>query len=196
MTPLAASILGGILCGIAMVVGGIALLYKGAIRLEAASKDPALTVDLFNKQFSLATRVPALGLFVIGLLFVIASMYVAKATDVPRIPVTGEVDGVDEPITVTAHTEWMLMAPQHEVTDVLRPSLDVLWIRIAAPGFQPFEKSFMRDTMNGQIKLGNVHLERVVPKIEPKAANIAPAPFEAPKFDPRSGGFQSPHAND
>jgi hypothetical protein len=50
MSPLTASILGGIVCGIAMVVGGIFLLYKGAIELESASKDPALTVDLFRSS--------------------------------------------------------------------------------------------------------------------------------------------------
>ena len=191
MTPLAASILGGILCGIAMVVGGIALLYKGAIRLEAASKDPALTVDLFNKQFSLATRFPALGLFVIGLLFIIVAMYAAKVPDVPSIPISGEVDDVDGPITVTVHTEWTLMAPQREVSDVLRPSLDVLWIRIAAPGFLAREMAFPRDTMNGRIKLGTVHLERVHEKMEPNETNIKAAPFTAPKFDPRSQEFQS-----
>src|SRR6266498_5230438 len=94
MATLTASIFGGILCGIIMVLGGILLLYKGAIQLESASKDPALTVDVFNKQFSLSTRVPALGLFVIGLLFVGSSMWVAMKTDVPRISVTGELAGI------------------------------------------------------------------------------------------------------
>ena len=189
MSPLTASILGGIVCGIAMVVGGILLLYKGAIELESASKDPALTVDLFKKQFSLSTRVPALGLFVIGLLFVGASMWVAMKTDVPRISVTGELAGLDEPAQVTAYKEWPVASSQSEVNDVLRPSFDVLWVRITAPGYSEFDKSF---DGGGAIKLGTVKLERAVPKIEPKPENIAQVNFSAPKFDPGGGGFSTP----
>jgi F0F1-type ATP synthase membrane subunit c/vacuolar-type H+-ATPase subunit K len=189
MTPLTASILGGIACGIAMVVGGIFLLYKGAIELESASKDPALTVDLFKKQFSLSTRVPALGLFVIGLLFVGASMWVAMKTDVPRIPVVGEFIDMDEPINVTVHKEWSVASSQREVNDVLRPSFDVLWVKMVAPGYDPLDMSFSRDRMAGEIQLGKVTLKRAIPKIEPRPENIEPVNFPAPKFDPNAGGF-------
>ena len=61
------TILGGTICGIVMVIGGIVLIYKGALKLEVASKDPALTLELFQKHFRLTTNVPALGIFVIGL---------------------------------------------------------------------------------------------------------------------------------
>jgi len=189
MTTVAASIFGGIFCGIIMVLGGILLLYKGAIQLESASKDPALTVDVFNKQFSLSTRVPALGLFVIGLLFVAGSMWVAMKTDVPFISVIGEFAEVDEPVKVTLYKEWPVASSQHEVNDVLRPSFDVLWVKIAAPGYDPLEMSFNRDAVAGRIKLGKVALKRAIPKIEPKIENIAPLNFAAPKFDPSAGGF-------
>jgi len=190
MSALTASILGGMICGITMVVGGILLLYKGAIKLEVASKDPALTVDLFKSQFSLTTRVPALGLFVIGLLFVGGTLWVARDTDVQRIPVSGEIENVDEPLTVTAYTQWSVNASRKEVSDVLRPSFDVLWIRVQAPGFQQVEKAFPKESRSGEIKLGKVRLERVVPKIHPKEANIATVDFSAPPFDPTGGNFR------
>lgn len=188
MTPLTASILGGVLCGIAMVVGGILLLYKGAIKLESASKDPALTVELFRKEFTLATRVPALGLFVIGLMFVGGSMWVAMKTDVPRIAVVGEISGVDEPIKVKVFREWDVAASQQEVNDVLRPSFDVLWVRVTAPGYVEFTKSFERDKAEGVFKLGKIALHRAVPTITSNPENIVPIGFAAPKFDPGAAG--------
>ena len=50
MTTYDLAIIGGTVCGIIMVLGGIVLLYKGAIKLEVASKDPALTVEMFEKK--------------------------------------------------------------------------------------------------------------------------------------------------
>lgn len=191
MSTLAFSIFGGILCGITLVTGGILLLYKGAIKLESASKDPALTVDLFNKQFSLATRVPALGLFIIGLMFVGGSMWVAKETDVLRISVIGEIIEVDEPIKVTVFKEWPVAASQREVNDVLRPSFDVLWVKVTAPGYRPYERSFERDKTAGQIKLGKIDMQRIVPKVQADPQNIAPIGFPAPAFDPNASGFKA-----
>jgi hypothetical protein len=80
MTTYDFAILGGTVCGIVMVVGGILLLYKGSIKLEVASKDPALSVEVFEKQFRLTTHAPALGLFAIGLLFVGLAIYFARET--------------------------------------------------------------------------------------------------------------------
>ena len=185
MTSLALSILGAIICGIVMVIGGIVLLYKGAIKLEVLSKDPALTVELFNKQLSVTTRAPALGLFVIGMMFVGGSLWVARDTDVQKIPVSAEIDDVDEPITATVYTSWGVAASKHEVSAVLRPALDILWLKIEAPGYEPLERANAMSDARGGIKLGKVKLVRAVPKIEPKEENIAPLPFEAPKFDPQ-----------
>ena len=42
MTTYDLAIFGGTVSGIIMVLGGIVLLYKGAIKLEVASKDPLL----------------------------------------------------------------------------------------------------------------------------------------------------------
>jgi hypothetical protein len=135
------------------------------------------------------TRVPALGLFVIGLLFVGGSMWVAVATDVPRIPVVGEITNVDEPIRVTVYKEWPIAASQHEVNDVLRPSFDVLWVRITAPGYRDVTKPFEREKMGDQIKLGKIVMQRApVARVETKEQNIQSLSFTAPEFDPNAGG--------
>ena len=60
-------LLTGPICGILMVLGGIILLYKGAISLNVASEEGAFTVE-FKNELRITTQYPALGIFVIGLL--------------------------------------------------------------------------------------------------------------------------------
>jgi hypothetical protein len=48
MTPYDITIIAATFCGIMMVAGSLFLLYKGAINLEVASKDPALAIDIFK----------------------------------------------------------------------------------------------------------------------------------------------------
>ena len=130
------AIIGGTVSGIIMVLGGIVLLYKGAIKLEVASQDPALTVEMFERKLKLTTHAPALGLFVIGLLFVVSAIYFAQTTTVKEIPVVGVTENIED-ITVTVRSEWPVPAHQGRVQHVIRPNLDVLWVLISAPGYKP-----------------------------------------------------------
>jgi len=54
-------------CGLAMVVGGIWLLARGAITLAATPKTDALTLE-WKKQFRINTQVPGLAFFLVGLI--------------------------------------------------------------------------------------------------------------------------------
>lgn len=170
------SIMGGTLCGLVMVVGGILLLYKGAIKLEVAAKDPALTVELFEKQFKLTTQVPALGLFVIGLLFIGLSIHFARETAATPIELIGKTSGVEEPITVLVSSEWGVPAIQGQVHHVLRPQLDVLWITISAPGYEPFSQPFAKDHIKKGVNFGDVKLRRIAARPPANPQNIASLP--------------------
>ncbi len=180
------SIMGGTLCGLIMVVGGIFLLSKGAIKLEAAAKDPALTVELFEKQFKLTTQVPALGLFVIGLLFIGLSIYVARGNEAAPIRLVGKTGVVDQPIFVQVRSEWLVPAVLGQVDHVLRPQLDILWITIKAPGYAEFAKPFSKDELKNGINFGDIKMQRIalppvtrLQEIAPLPAGVTPPPLDA-----------------
>jgi len=186
------TILGAILCGIIMVFGGIVLLYKGAIRLEVASKDPALTVEMFQKELKFSTRNPALGLFMIGLCFVVLSIYFGQDMAATAIEVRGRTEGVDEQVTIRLQSQWPIDAHEGQVHQVVRPQLDVLWVVVSAPGYTPHYESFARDELKRGVDFGSVTLARAAPKIEPSAARIAELPtgVEAPPLS-EGGRFGS-----
>lgn len=177
MATLDIAIIGGTICGIIMVVGGILLLYKGAVRLEVASEDPSLTLELFEKQFKLTTHAPALGLFVIGLLFVGLSIYFGERMTAAPIELRGKTEDVDEPVTVFVRSEWGVPAPQGKVHHILRPQLDVLWIYVSAPGYEPYSDSFSKDVVKKGVDFGVIKLKRQVKeRIKPNEKNIVALP--------------------
>jgi hypothetical protein len=64
----------GAICALLMVVGALVLLYKGAITLQQSSPDEAVKVE-FKHLINIQTRYPAIGLFVIGICFLGASLF-------------------------------------------------------------------------------------------------------------------------
>jgi hypothetical protein len=176
MTTFDLTIFAGTLCGIIMVTGGILLLYKGAIKLEVASKDPALTVELFENKFKLSTQAPALGLFIIGLLFVGLSIYSAKETTATPIEVKGETRINDEEVKVFFRSEWPIPVAGHQIYAVLRPQLDVIQLVISAPGYEPYYRCYSKKDIERGLNFGTIELVRVIEKIEAKDENIAALP--------------------
>ena len=65
------------LCGVGMVIGSMFFIYKGIIKLEQACTDNILSVELINKA-KIETKLPALGLFICGFMFVTTSIWFAK----------------------------------------------------------------------------------------------------------------------
>jgi len=184
------AILGAILCGIIMVFGGIVLLYKGAIRLQVASKDPALTVEMFQNELKFSTRNPALGLFVIGLCFVALSIYFGQDMAATAIEVRGRAENVDEKVTILLQSQWPVDTHEGRVHQVVRPQLDVLWVVVSAPGYKPHYKSFARRELKRGVDFGSVTLTKATPKINPNPARIAdlPAGVESPPMS-EGGSF-------
>jgi len=176
MTTYDYAIFGAIICGIIMVIGGILLLYKGAIKLEVASSDAALTLEMFERQFKLTTHAPALGLFIIGLLFAGLAIYFAQATTAMPIKLTGATKNIEEPVNVLVRSEWGVPSPQGQVDHVIRPHIDVLWVVITAPGYKPCSMPFSKEHMKGELNFGTVTLEKKTERIRPNMKNIAELP--------------------
>ena len=91
-------LLSGPLCGIIMVLGGILLLYKGAITLSGAAED-ALSVE-FRKELRITTQYPALGIFVIGLLFVAIPAILGRPSETQPFTIQAKTVDVDEPVSL------------------------------------------------------------------------------------------------
>jgi hypothetical protein len=190
MTPYDITIIAATFCGLLMVAGSLFLLYKGAIKLEVASKDPALTVDMFKDKFKLTTHVPALALFVIGLAFVGLSIYAARDTAATPIEVKGEAAAPGEEVRVFFKSEWPVPVSGRQVFQVLRPRLDVITLVITAPGYQPFYQSYSKRDIGNLLDFGTVQLVRAVSRVETRAENIAPLPAGVnPPPLQWSGGF-------
>jgi hypothetical protein len=189
------SIFGATICGIIMVLGGIILLYKGAIRLEVASKDPALTVEMFQKELKLSTRTPALGLFIIGLCFVMLSIYFGRDVAATPIEVRGIAEGVEGQVTIRLQSEWPIKAHAGRVHQVVRPQLDVLWVVVSAKDYEDRAIPFPRDQVKHVIDFGSITLKRTkddAPTVEPNPSNIVDLPvgMETPPLS-EGGSFGS-----
>jgi len=176
MTPYDITIIAATFCGIMMVAGSLFLLYKGAIKLEVASKDPALTIDMFKDKFKLTTHVPALALFVIGLAFVGLSIYAARETTATPIKVKGEAAARGEEVKVFFRSEWPIPVAGEKILAVLRPQLDVLQLVISAPGYQPYFQCYSKRDIEKGLDFGTVQLVRAVAKIDTNPENIEPLP--------------------
>jgi hypothetical protein len=94
----------GALCALTMVIFSFVLLYRGTITLQQASPQDAIKVE-FQKVINVQTRYPALGLFVVGISFLIVSYWfehisresTAKSAEI-QIPVDS-----DDPVDTRAH---------------------------------------------------------------------------------------------
>ncbi|WP_157515806.1 hypothetical protein [Grimontia marina] len=102
----------GALCGMVMVVGGITLLHKGAIKLANTSGEDAITIE-FRKEIRISTQYPALAIFLIGLLFVSISIFMGKPTS-NKLVVKGNVVGVSEPVKVSLKTNTWHSSLTHD----------------------------------------------------------------------------------
>jgi hypothetical protein len=164
-------------CGLLMIVGGMFLIYRGTITLQATPKADALTVR-WRKQFVISTQVPAIGFFLIGLVFVVIALWFA--TPVPDLPLTiqGEAPGIQSPITISVRTDpWLFTRePGGRFIGAVHPNLHVLVVETTAPGYEPvttYTQDWLKDRA---VDLGPINLRQVLSKIHPNPADIEKLP--------------------
>jgi len=168
-------LLSGPLCGIIMVLGGILLLYKGAITLSGATED-ALSVE-FRKELRITTQYPALGIFVIGLMFVAIPALLGKPPETQPFTVKGTAIGVDEPISVQLVAGGWSKNLKHtgQILETHHPYIDTLQIVITAPGYQPHKETVqLSELNNGTADLGEFELKQELSrrKVSAQISNI------------------------
>lgn len=169
-----------VLCGLAMVLGGILLIYKGAMTLAGTPAVDAITIE-FKKQFKLNSQVPGVAFFIVGLLFVVVALWFCRP---PRpIELEGRFKGSDAPVTIVVSSpRWHL---QPSSTGVIRgrivPDMTYLVVEAFAPGCEPLQEPIdTRKVMGGKVELGEFHLVRKVDGVTLNPSNISSIPFQVP----------------
>jgi hypothetical protein len=126
----------GALCGLFMVVGGMLLLRSGVITLDRAGSEEAASLE-FRKLLKLTTHYPALGLFVMGLAFIIIALYNAS----PSYNISGKIKAAHpEAATISVSGgPWggILPTPTGEVKGTVTPSMGQLTVVVTVPGYKP-----------------------------------------------------------
>lgn len=171
----------GALAGLYMVWGGIQLIKSGVMTLAATPKAEALTLE-WKKQFRLTTQIPGLAFFLIGLLFVTVSLGFLRPPDLIPIEFEGQIDGVDEPVTVLVRpANWELPGnTSGKINGKVYPDLSVLVLLINAPGYEPFTTSIKVQPDRQRVaRLGTVELRRKFKESDLEKSVVA-IPFKPP----------------
>jgi hypothetical protein len=125
------AIYASLFCAIAMILGGIWLLAKGAIKLtEAGKSEGGLSVELFNK-IKVNTGYPALGFFLIALFLVAVAIWFSKPPDVLSLNVDGKLNIDGDPSELVT----IKVVPSSESGITLHPDSDGSLTRTLHPEF-------------------------------------------------------------
>ena len=168
--------------GLAMVIGGIWLLARGAITLAATPKTDALTIE-WKKQFRINTQVPGLAFFLVGMMFIGLSLRFSQPPDVMPIEFHGQFKGVEGPVTVlVAPNRWQIPTT---TTGMLQgkvyPDLSMLILVATAPGYEPFSTVIaLRQQGQRLAELGTLELKKRVGEIKANSSNIGAIDFNPP----------------
>jgi len=169
-------LLAGSLCGLIMVLGGIILLYKGAISLSKVSGEDAFTIE-YKKELRISTQYPALGIFIIGLLFVFFSVVMGKP-NTNKLVVKGKTVNVTEPVNILLKTNTWSSGLSHtgKVLETFYPNIDTVQIIVSAPGYDSHIQTFQISSGGGLADLGDINLHQKVARSDMQPSSIAPLP--------------------
>ena len=137
------SILISAVTGFCMVMGGMFLIWKGALVLAGTDKSTALSIE-WKKDFKLNTQAPGIAFFILGLSFSSISIYssmpvVPKPTD--PIYIAGTFDDVSEIVTITAvPLGWQVSSGSNGVVDgKFVPDTEIINLRFSAAGYETIQ---------------------------------------------------------
>lgn len=173
----------GASCGLIMVLGGIVLLYKGAISLTNISGADAFTIE-FKKELRISTQYPALGIFVIGLLFIALSVYFGEPK-VNKITLKANPIDVSEPVNISIKANTWSSGLSHtgKIIETIYPNIDNIQVVVSAPGYENTSTTINISSLNnGVADLGDIRLQQKISRTSIDASQIIAMPegFIAP----------------
>ena len=180
--------------GFCMVIGGMLLIWKGAIVLAGTDSSTALSIE-WEKKFKLNTQAPGIAFFILGLLFSSLAIYSSRSTE--PIYVVGTLDDVNEIVTVTVAPQqlWEIKSGSNGVIDgMFRPDTETINLKFTAACYEdaqiPHNLSKIKDRI---IKIDNIKLKRKCSNsIETRPENIVSttAPLPPIGSQPAFGAVQ------
>ena len=178
MTVYSVLLLIGALCGIGMVLGGMILLYKGAISLSNVSGEEAFTVE-FKKELRISTQYPALAIFIIGLLFVWFSVFMGKP-NLNELIIKGNAVNLVEPVTISLKTTTLNSDLTHvgNIFETTYPNFKTIQIVVSAPGYKNYTRSVKINPGRTITDLGDIKLKQDLEKKDLKSKNIVSLPSD------------------
>jgi hypothetical protein len=175
----------GAACALVMVLGALILLYRGTITLKEVNPEEAIKVQ-FKRLIDIQTRYPALGLFCVGVIFLIAAYWyeslsrtnTAKITEI-EIPVKSEDPGDTVAHFMSDFGEVRIDNDQ-SILKTLPADLDAVEVTIKETGYKTWERAIHPNkATDGKLKM-KADLEKVVSKPLKDPSQIDAAPESAP----------------
>jgi hypothetical protein len=172
-------------CGLLMVIGGMVLLYKGAVTLKDSNPDEAIKVE-FKHMINVTTRYPALGLFVIGLAFTVVALYFVRpfVRPYPPFKISGTLN-TDDPgnatVVISFPVHMFQPEPNGEFHGTVDSGLEDIAYEVNLPGENKYKWTKGKtDIQRGTLALGSISLAGPKTQEKPKKGEIAEAPHLPP----------------
>lgn len=162
------------LAGLVMVIGGVVLIYKGAIVLASTDSSSALSIE-WKQDFRLNTQAPGIAFFIVGLIFSSISIYASKPTKIEPITIIGEVSDITEPVTIRARSStWTLQGGSNGIIKGrIHPHVEDITLEISAPGYRPESITFsLNELKDRTVKFETIQLDHLVTAIVGRQKNI------------------------
>ena len=187
-------LLGGLCCALFIVVGGLWLMSRGIVKLDAATAPTGTggetKIELWALKF--ATSYPALGLFGIALAFTLLAATLGRPVTITSLLVDGTVAGSD-PSSIALYVSPYpnrLVPIQGTVRERIMATEGEVIVMVVASGYNPpfdlrrakleGETIKLNLSMDGMTKL--VEQRPIVQNDVESAPPSLPGPDAAPKF--------------
>ncbi len=181
------AILGAALAGLCMVIGGMLLIWKGAMVLAGTDPTTALSIE-WKKDFKLNTQAPGIAFFLLGLAFSITAIYFSNPKPTDPIYIVGAFDNVGEVVTVTAVPS--MSEVKSGTNGVIEGKFildsEILNLKVSAPGYEADQIPYnLGKTKDRTIRLdSHITLKKLpIPEIETKTEHIQQAKASLPPID-------------
>ncbi|SFG23580.1 hypothetical protein [Neptunomonas qingdaonensis] len=168
--------------GFCMVIGGMLLIWKGAITLAGTDSTKALSIE-WKQDLKLSTQAPGIAFFLVGLIFTSVAIYFSKPEQTDPIYISGKIENISEQVTVTAMPlNWVVKSGTNgKIEGKFSPDIEILALRFTAPGYNEEVHPHKFSDSSHKITLTKpIQLIKAIDEIKPSNANIIPIPKNLP----------------
>jgi hypothetical protein len=174
----------GALCALLMVIGSLLLLYRGTITLQQANPEEAIKVE-FQKVLNIQTRYPALGLFVVGIVFLAAAYWFQMNCHIKSTTLKGTLETEDPG---DAEAEFISRLGESRIDSgrvfekKVPSNLEEVEVTVRETGYEPYATAVRPEEARDGIVPFNAKLKKKLQKPETDPSQIAPVSGALPSL--------------